>query len=101
MCRDVRGIAMISHWRRIAAPIIAKILAEMEEKPETEIRAALGAAYPFGLRKHHPYRIWLDEIRIQTGRRRIDSRVRQLQGRPPQLPDPAPVAVRAGGGVNV
>ena len=26
--------------------------------------------------------------RIQTGRRRIDSRVRRLQGRPPQPPDP-------------
>lgn len=74
---------MISHWRRVAAPIIAKVLAETEGKPDSEIRAALRAAYPFGQREHHPYRIWLDEIRIQTGRRRIDRRVRRLQGRPP------------------
>ena len=78
---------MISRWRRLAAPIIAKILEETKGKPETEVRAALRAAYPFGPREHHPYKIWLDEIRIQTGRRSIDSRMRRLQGRPPQPPD--------------
>ena len=78
---------MISHWRRFAAPIIARVLAETSGKPDLEIRAALRAAYPFGPRRHHPYRIWLDEIRIQTGRRKIGSRVRRLQGRPPYLPD--------------
>ena len=84
----VWGVAMISHWRRFAAPIIAKVLAETKGKPEAEVRSALRTAYPFGPREHHPYRIWLDEIRIQTGRRRIDSRARRLQGRPPQPPDP-------------
>jgi len=79
---------MTSHWRRLAAPIIAKILAETQGKPEAEIRAALRAAYPFGSRAHHPYKIWLDEIRVQTGRRRINSRVRRLQGRPLGPPDP-------------
>ena len=78
---------MISHWRRYAAPIVARVLAENRGKPEAELRGALRAAYPFGAREHHPYRIWLDEIRIQTGRRRIDSRVRRLQGRPPLPPD--------------
>jgi hypothetical protein len=78
---------MTSHWRRIAAPIIAEVLREMGGKPEHEIRAALLNAYPFGPRRHHPYRIWRDEIRIQTGRRRIQSQARKLQGRPPELPD--------------
>ena len=79
---------MISHWRRLAAPIIARVLAETKGRPEAEMRAALRKAYPFGVRRHHPYRIWLDEIRIQTGRRRITSRVRRLQGKPPEPPDP-------------
>ena len=78
---------MISHWRKFAAPIIARVLAETTGKPDAEVREALRAAYPFGPRRHHPYRIWLDEIRIQTGRRKIGSRVRRLQGRTPQGPD--------------
>jgi len=79
---------MTSYWRRRAAPIIARVLAETKGKPEAEVREALRAAYPFGPRAHHPYRIWLDEIRVQTGRRRIGSRVRRMQGRPPEPPDP-------------
>jgi len=78
---------MLSHWRRTAAPIIRRVLAENFGKPEREVRAALRAAYPFGPRKYHPYRIWLDEIRIQTGRRRIERRTRKLQGRPAEPPD--------------
>jgi hypothetical protein len=72
---------MISYWRRKAAPIIAQVLAETNGQSEKEIRAALRAAYPFGPREHHPYRIWLDEIRVQTGRRRLSSEIRKMQGR--------------------
>ena len=64
---------MTSHWRKIATPIIAKVLAETAGKTGAEVRAALRAAYPFGVRRHHPYRVWLDEIRIQTGQRRLGS----------------------------
>jgi len=71
---------MQSRWRRAAAPIIARVLAENAGRPEAEVRAALRAAYPFGPREHHPYRIWLDEIRIQTGRRQLSGRERRLQG---------------------
>jgi hypothetical protein len=78
---------MISHWRSAAAPIIARVLAETLGQPDSEVRSALRTAYPFGQRKHHPYRIWLDEIRIQTGRRQIGSCARRLQGRPPLSPD--------------
>ncbi|HOQ48123.1 MAG TPA: hypothetical protein PK157_22645 [Bryobacteraceae bacterium] len=80
--------AMQSRWRRAAAPIIARVLAENAGRPKAEVRAALRAAYPFGPREHHPYRIWLDEIRIQTGRRQLSGRERRLQGRPPRPPDP-------------
>ncbi len=78
---------MISHWRKLAAPIISNVLTETKGQPDSDIRAALRAAYPFGVRRHHPYRVWLDEIRIQTGRRKIGSRVRRLQGRAPLPPD--------------
>jgi len=61
---------MTSRWRQHAAPIIARVLEETKGKPDKEIRAALRAAYPFGPRQYHPYRIWCDEIRVQTGRRR-------------------------------
>jgi len=79
---------IVSYWRRIAAPIIARVLEQTAGRPESEVRAGLLAAYPFGPRKHHPYRIWRDEIRIQTGKRRIHLVTRKLQGRPPAPPDP-------------
>ena len=78
---------MNSYWRAHAAPIIARVLVETAGKPPKEVRAALRAAYPFGVRRHHPYRIWCDEIRVQTGRRKISGVVRRLQARPPLPPD--------------
>lgn len=79
---------MLSHWRRIAAPIIARVVAENAGKPEPKLRAALRSAYPFGPREHHPYKIWLDEIRVQKGRRKLTRRERRMQGRPLPPPDP-------------
>lgn len=54
-----------SRWRDRAGPIIARVLKETRGKSEKEIRAALREAYPFGERKYHPYKIWLDEIKRQ------------------------------------
>jgi hypothetical protein len=76
-----------SYWRGISAPIIARVLVETAGKPPEEVRAALRAAYPFGVRRHHPYRIWCDEVRVQTGRRKVTKRLRQLQGRLGAPPD--------------
>lgn len=56
---------MDSHWRRAATPIIDRVLRETSGKPEKEIRAALRQAYPFGPTSHHPYKIWLNEIKRQ------------------------------------
>jgi hypothetical protein len=78
---------MNSSWRASAAPIIARVLAETAGKPPEDVRAALRTAYPFGVRRHHPYRIWCDEIRVQTGRRKITLRARRQQGRPAPPPD--------------
>lgn len=57
-----------SEWRKRAAPIIAGVLSANTGKSEAEIRIALRDAYPFGPRKYHPYKIWLDEIKRQTGK---------------------------------
>lgn len=54
-------------WRQIAAPIIAEVLRQTKGWDEPDIRRALREAYPFGMRKYWPYKVWLDEIRRQRG----------------------------------
>jgi len=57
----------MSPWRDTARPLVAAALAATAGKPEREVRKALIEAYPFGPRQYHPYKIWLDEIRVQRG----------------------------------
>jgi phenylpyruvate tautomerase PptA (4-oxalocrotonate tautomerase family) len=57
-----------SHWRNIAAPRIAEVIAKHVGEDENKIRLALRDAYPFGERKYHPYKIWLSEVNIQLGK---------------------------------
>ena len=57
----------MSTWRDIAKPIIAKVLYENAGCSEKQIRKALREAYPFGERAMWPYKVWLDEIKRQTG----------------------------------
>jgi hypothetical protein len=57
-------------WRDSCRPIIAKVLKENNGKPESVIKKALFDAYPFGVRQYHPYKIWLDEIKVQTGKKK-------------------------------
>lgn len=54
-------------WRDTARPIIAKVLKETRGMDEKVIRMALRAAYPFGMRRYHPYKVWCDEVRRQRG----------------------------------
>ena len=56
-----------SYWRKHCGPIIHKVLEETKGQDEKVIRKALKEAYPFGMRKYHPYKIWLDEIKAQRG----------------------------------
>ncbi len=58
-----------SHWRDSCAPIIARVIAENVGKDESVVRMALRKAYPYGQRKYHPYKIWLDEIARQLGKK--------------------------------
>lgn len=58
-----------SGWRRKAAEVISKVMADNPHKTEVEIRKLLRYAYPFGPRQYHPYKIWLDEIKRQLGKK--------------------------------
>jgi len=56
---------MDSYWRKIAAPIIAKVIEEVGVEDERALRKALLEAYPFGQRSLWPYKVWRDEVRRQ------------------------------------
>lgn len=64
-------MAKVHTWRDSCRPIIQKCLKENEGKTEKEIRKALLDAYPFGQRAMHPYKIWLDEIKRQRGKKKF------------------------------
>ncbi|MBD2488986.1 hypothetical protein [Aulosira sp. FACHB-615] len=63
----------MSYWREQASEAIAKVLADaiasgmnlenLSETDKRELKGRIDASYPFGLRKNHPYKIWLDERR--------------------------------------
>lgn len=60
------------YWRNIARPIIAKIIAETE--PSKLRNKLLREAYPFGERAMWPYKVWCDEVQIQTGSKKAAKR---------------------------
>ena len=65
-------------WRDIARPIIREVLAKKLEPKEE--RKALREAYPFGIREHWPYKVWLDEIQRQRGiKPPLGSRARPIE----------------------
>jgi len=54
-------------WRDHCRDIIAEVIARVGRDDPKRLRAELRAAYPFGLRQYHPYKIRLDEIHRQLG----------------------------------
>lgn len=56
-----------SRWRQIAAPIIARVIAEHGTEDMRGLRRALREAYPFGSKRLWPYRVWCREIHRQLG----------------------------------
>lgn len=58
-------------WRDECRPIIAAVIATWSAAGEKAIRKALVAAYPWGEKKDHPYKIWCDEINVQLGKRKF------------------------------
>lgn len=63
---------MSKTWRDVASPVIAGVLQKTKGCEESIIKKALYDAYPFGERQYHPYKIWLDEIRVQRGKRKFN-----------------------------
>lgn len=55
-------------WRHRARRVIVRVLEELGpfRKLKTK-RKALRAAYPFGPRRGWPYKVWLDEVRVNLG----------------------------------
>lgn len=51
-----------SRWRNVANQVIARVVSENPGLPEMELRKKLSAAYPFVMRKYHPYKIWLSAV---------------------------------------
>jgi hypothetical protein len=70
-------VKMQSRWRAQAAEVISEVVANCEMEggnittPEGEkaLRARLREAYPFGERQYYPYKVWLDEIARQIGKK--------------------------------
>ncbi len=57
-------------WRDKFRPVISRVLKEHEGQSDAEIRKALREAWPKGEpRAYWPYRVWLDEIARQRGRK--------------------------------
>ncbi|MBF6596330.1 MAG: hypothetical protein IVW51_18025 [Thermaceae bacterium] len=54
-----------SMWRVRSRQIIRQIIAETGMADMPKLKKALTAAYPFGPRANHPYKIWLNEVRVQ------------------------------------
>jgi hypothetical protein len=62
---------MSKTWRDSARPIIARVIEEVGLDDRKALRKALREAYPWQMRRNHPYKIWLDEIAIQTGKKKL------------------------------
>ncbi len=69
-------------WRDHARPIIAKVIRDVGTDDQKALRKALLAAYPFGQRQYHPYKIWCDEIRWQLGlkKQKIKPAIESIEG---------------------
>jgi len=52
-------------FRDLAAPIVARVIAEVGTEDKGALRRALNAAYPFQDRRYWAYKAWLDEIHLQ------------------------------------
>jgi hypothetical protein len=61
-------------WRERARPVIARVIKEVGLDDMKALRKALRDAYPFGEKAYFPYKVWLDEIAIQTMQKRSRGR---------------------------
>lgn len=54
-------------WRNQAASVISDVIRQNPNMEQKKLRKLISAAYPFGERKYHPYKIWRDEVNRQLG----------------------------------
>lgn len=63
-----------SRWREPAARVIRETLRKLPANtPLEQKRKAISAAYPFGERAMHPYKIWLSEVKRALGQEKKKS----------------------------
>jgi len=62
-------------WRDHAKPIIREVIERVGFEDMKLLRKELKKAYPFGERSNHPYKIWLDEIKVQLGTKKIKTKM--------------------------
>lgn len=56
-----------SHWRNASRQVIAGVKEANPSADRAELKKLLFKAYPFGMRRYHPYKIWCEEVRIALG----------------------------------
>ncbi|RUM46169.1 MAG: hypothetical protein DSY80_02520 [Desulfocapsa sp.] len=64
---------MSGYWRDIARPIIAEVIANNKGGPMNVTKKALFDAYPFNERKYYSYKVWLNEIKKQLPKTKLDA----------------------------
>lgn len=57
-------------WREQLAPIIRGIIEEHGTEDMKSLRRVLRDKCPIYPRAYHPYKIWLDEIKVQLGQKK-------------------------------
>lgn len=62
------GTGDMGYWRLVADAAIATALLELPDgAEESAVRQAISKAYPFGERKYHPYKVWLERVKVWMG----------------------------------
>lgn len=54
-------------WRKSAAPLIMEVIKNNPDLSIKDLKKLISKEYPFGERRYHPYKIWLDEVKRQLG----------------------------------
>lgn len=59
-----------STWRGRCRPVIVEVIERVGREDERVLRRELRNAFPFGVKAYYPYRVWLDEIKVQLNKKR-------------------------------
>lgn len=76
-----------STWRKRSRHVIAQVCAEFPGLPPHLLEKQIRAAYPFGPRKMHPYKMWLSEVNRAMAAIRGELPARTVKRQDPENPD--------------